>query len=354
MTARGHEVLAFECRGALSMPSSPDRNSAALVLSRFGLGARPGDIELIAADPKGALGAEIAQRTLAMPASPDLVPTPSLLQQLFAFYEARNKALDALKVQANAASSALVEGLSPSRIPIDPSKLPYPVQRVFLAEVKARFAGTIHEPRVGFGERLAMFFANHFAISSAKGENVRILSGAFEREAIRPYVYGKFADMLLAVETHPAMLIYLDNQLSVGPASQAGRASKRGLNENLARETLELHTLGVDGGYSQADVTSLARIITGWTLTGPQGRAGVPGTFVFNAGAHEPATRPCSIAAIAIRASAKDRTRSWPWRAIRRPPGISPRSSSAISWPTNLRKRRSIASPRPICRATAI
>ncbi len=270
------------------MASSPDRNSAALALSRFGLGARPGDVELIASDPKGALGAEIAQRLVAMPASPDLLPTPSLLQQLFAFYDARNKALEALKAQTNAASSALVEGLPASRIPIDPSKIPNPVGRVFLSEVKARFAGSIHEPRIGFGERLVMFFANHFAISRAKGETVGILAGAFEREAIRPYVYGKFADMLLAVETHPAMLAYLDNQLSVGPDSPAGKSSRRGLNENLARETLELHTLGVGGGYTQADVTSLARIITGWTTTGPQGRAGVPGTFVFNANAHEP------------------------------------------------------------------
>ena len=270
------------------MVSSPDRNSAAIALSRFGLGARPGDVEVIAADPKGAISAEIAQRTLSMPASPDLLPTPSLLQQLFSLYDARNKAAQAQNLQGHAASSALVEGLPASRIPIDLSKLPNPVARVFLAEAKARFAGTIHEPRIGFGERLVMFFANHFAISRAKSESVGILAGAFEREAIRPYVFGKFADMLLAVETHPAMLGYLDNQLSIGPESVAGKASKRGLNENLARETLELHTLGVDGGYTQADVTSLARIITGWTITGPQGRAGVPGSFVFNAAAHEP------------------------------------------------------------------
>ncbi|MGH8277245.1 MAG: DUF1800 domain-containing protein, partial [Steroidobacteraceae bacterium] len=90
------------------------------------------------------------------------------------------------------------------------------------------------------------------------------------------------------VETHPAMLFYLDNQQSIGPNSQAGKNRGKGLNENLAREVLELHTLGVGSGYTQADVTSLARILTGWTLAGREGRAGEPGTFVFLPNRHEP------------------------------------------------------------------
>jgi uncharacterized protein (DUF1800 family) len=94
--------------------------------------------------------------------------------------------------------------------------------------------------------------------------------------------------MLKAVEQHPAMLFFLDNQQSLGPQSRAGQNRKRGLNENLAREIMELHTLGVGGGYSQDDVTSLARIITGWTYAGRQGQLGAPGTFVFNANAHQP------------------------------------------------------------------
>ncbi len=94
--------------------------------------------------------------------------------------------------------------------------------------------------------------------------------------------------MLKAVEQHPAMLFFLDNQQSLGPDSRAGQNRKRGLNENLAREIMELHTLGVGGGYTQDDVTSLARIITGWTFAGRQGRLGTPGTFVFNANAHQP------------------------------------------------------------------
>jgi uncharacterized protein (DUF1800 family) len=113
-------------------------------------------------------------------------------------------------------------------------------------------------------------------------------AGSFEREAIRPHVLGRFGDLLKAVEQHPAMLFFLDNQQSLGPESRAGENRKRGLNENLAREIMELHTLGVGGGYSQEDVTSLARIITGWTFAGRQGQLGVPGSFVFNANAHQP------------------------------------------------------------------
>jgi uncharacterized protein (DUF1800 family) len=105
-------------------------------------------------------------------------------------------------------------------------------------------------------------------------------------------VLGRFADMLKAVEQHPAMLFFLDNQQSSGPDSPAGQNRKRGLNENLAREIMELHTLGVGGGYTQDDVTSLARIITGWTFAGRQGQLGTPGTFVFNANAHQPGPQP--------------------------------------------------------------
>ena len=115
-----------------------------------------------------------------------------------------------------------------------------------------------------------------------------MLAGSFEREAIRPYVLGRFGDMLKAVEQHPAMLYYLDNQQSIGPASRAGQQGKRGLNENLAREILELHTLGVDGGYTQADVSSLSRIITGWTVAEPDKDPELGGRFSFAAARHEP------------------------------------------------------------------
>ena len=120
-----------------------------------------------------------------------------------------------------------------------------------------------------FHERLVHFWNNHFAVSADK-QPLPTIAGLMENEAVRPNVSGNFYDLLLAVEQHPVMLVYLDNQRSIGPNSKAGKRANRrrndqefGLNENLAREILELHTLGVDGGYTQEDVTSFARIITG-------------------------------------------------------------------------------------------
>jgi len=161
------------------------------------------------------------------------------------------------------------------------------IQKTFRAEALARLQrATLAE--CGFAERLVVFWSNHFCISANKGGLARMWAGSFEREAIRPYVLGRFADMLKAVEQHPAMLFFLDNQQSLGPDSRAGKNRNRGLNENLAREIMELHTLGVGGGYSQDDVTSLANIITGWTYAGRLGQLGAPGSFVFNANAHQP------------------------------------------------------------------
>ena len=137
-------------------------------------------------------------------------------------------------------------------------------------------------------ERLVAFWSNHFAISLAKGGPTRVSAGAFEREAIRPFVLGRFSDMLLAVESHPAMLFYLDNQQSFGPDSPAGQKQNRGRNENLGREILELHTLGVNGGYSQSDVIALSNMLTGWRFAGRDGKLGPPGSFVFQANVHEP------------------------------------------------------------------
>ncbi|MBV9739963.1 MAG: DUF1800 family protein [Hyphomicrobiales bacterium] len=305
------------------MAHSSNRMDAGLALSRFGLGARQGDLDAISSDPRGALLEEITNRAVPFPSGEELKPTADLLADFYAFRDEQKEARErkpadgtgapqadppqapmasdqpgkpeAMAAQptmegARAGASAAPSPAAPPPGNGAPAAKPIPPlpQRVFLAEAKARFSGTIHVPRIGFGERLAMFWANHFAVSAAKGPALRIIAGAFEREAIRPHVFGRFTDMLMAVETHPAMLLYLDNQQSFGPNSVAGQNRKRGLNENLAREILELHTLGVNGGYTQEDVTSLARIITGWTVTGREGRLGSPGTFVFFGNAHEP------------------------------------------------------------------
>ena len=257
--------------------TNPIDLDAALVLSRFGLGAREGSFEAIASNPRGALQDEVNRRALAQPTGPALKATSALLLEAFAYQKDRKAERD--RQAAMAKSAPTVPGMAAP---------PNPAQQVFLAEVDARFNDTMRSPIVGFGERLAMFWANHFAVAVSKGVEVRAVAGAFEREAIRPYVFGRFEDMLLAVETHPAMLAFLDNQQSVGPHSRASGRGKRGLNENLAREIMELHTLGVDGGYTQRDVTAFANVITGWTVVRPGNRFGTPGKFAFNENAHEP------------------------------------------------------------------
>ena len=162
-----------------------------------------------------------------------------------------------------------------------------------------------------FVERMVHFWANHFAVSADKLTTIGI-AGLLEFEAIRPHVLGRFEDMLFAVEQHPAMLLYLDQAQSIGPGSEEAQlgqrfarfrpqqqVQRRGINENLAREILELHTIGVDGGYTQADVTEFARALTGWTVNGMArgpvqrfiGVDGTPGDFVFAARVHEPGAR---------------------------------------------------------------
>ncbi len=171
--------------------------------------------------------------------------------------------------------------------PPQPPKPPRAEQFFFRADAQARL-NRAFIARAGLVERLVAFWSNHFAISIAKGGVTHVSAGAFEREAIRPFVLGKFGDMLLAVESHPAMLFYLDNQQSIGPDSPDGLKQHRGRNENLGREILELHTLGVNGGYSQGDVIALSNMLTGWRFAGREGKLGPPGSFIFQANIHEP------------------------------------------------------------------
>ncbi len=136
--------------------------------------------------------------------------------------------------------------------------------------------------------RLLDFFSNHFSVT-AHGQLMVGLAATLEREAIAPHLLGNFEDMLLAVEQHPGMLIYLNNEKSFGPNSRMAKKRNKGLNENLAREIMELHTLGVDGGYSQTDVIELAKSITGWSVKQPGKERGEG--FVFRAYGHEPGNR---------------------------------------------------------------
>ncbi|HKH73280.1 MAG TPA: DUF1800 domain-containing protein [Vicinamibacterales bacterium] len=146
------------------------------------------------------------------------------------------------------------------------------------AEMHAALTARITTQRP-FVERLVAFWSNHLCVSTGSKIVVAPLAGSYERDVVRAHVLGRFEDMVLASATHPAMLVYLDNFQSIGPnssdagAGQRNNGQRRGLNENYARELLELHTLGVNGGYTQQDVQELAKILTGWTINGLNGPA---------------------------------------------------------------------------------
>ena len=307
-----------------------DSQAALVALNRFGFGARggaSGDFVNAASDPRGFVKAELSRPNGALLEIPGLASTPALAKAVFDYQfeiqQARNAAaksgggaatetppspdaapkptrglsLNRLAMEMAPKEPSMqpgeaAKGTAPPPEAMPPNAKPAPeppnvIQKTFRAEALARIQRASMAD-CGIVERLVAFWSNHFCISAAKGGLARMWAGSFEREAIRPFVFGRFADMLKAVEQHPAMLFFLDNQQSLGPDSRAGINRGRGLNENLAREIMELHTLGVDGGYTQEDVTSLARIITGWTFAGRQGQLGTPGTFVFNANAHQP------------------------------------------------------------------
>ncbi|MGA9658429.1 MAG: DUF1800 family protein [Asticcacaulis sp.] len=250
----------------------------ALALSRFGLGSGENGIGAVGGDVRDGLRTEI--RTGApQPAGPNLRSTPDLLTDAYAYQKAKAAERKAARTKDPAQPDAAPEKMAE----MDGN----PIRQASLAEIEARFSYTMISPQIGFNERMVMFWTNHFAVSTKKSQPVAAIAGAFEREAIRPNVFGHFYDLLLAVESHPCMLLYLDNAQSAGPNSLANKAGKRGLNENLAREIMELHTLGVGSGYTQADVTNFAKVITGWSLNTNQ-RQGASGEFRFNARAHEP------------------------------------------------------------------
>lgn len=138
-------------------------------------------------------------------------------------------------------------------------------QARFQQDASARLLQAVLSP-YGFHERLATFWTNHFSTSANKSLPMRLLVPAYEAEAIRPHISGHFSDLLRSATEHPAMLIYLDQAQSLGPDSRGGMQQKKGLNENLGRELLELHTLGAGSGYTQADVRAAAMVLTGLTI----------------------------------------------------------------------------------------
>jgi uncharacterized protein (DUF1800 family) len=273
--------------------------ASTIALNRFGFGARPE--EALPANPKQWLFQQLDHF--------DVRP------QAFAQVPARNQVVDQLGayLEAQRMAGRVKRKMQPASMSKAPSDQPDPdadglkkylrqsIRDDYLVMNSARLdtALTTDSP---FVERLVHFWANHFAVSVDKLPVIG-LAGLLEFEAIRPSVLGRFSDMLLAVEQHPAMLVYLDQAQSIGPNSQAGQyiemtgGKQGGLNENLAREIMELHTLGVRTGYSQTDVTEFARALTGWTgsglARGPARRliGGMPGQFQFAEMMHEPGNR---------------------------------------------------------------
>ena len=259
-------------------------------LNRFGLGARPGSLAKIGSGIRDALRAEIDAKETRVPLAESLVSSAEAFHRLRMQQEAR-KALREAKANPAGGNQPDAAGQAAGNAGADETATKEPLRRavrdVFQAETLARIEAA-KAPLAGFNERLVLFWSNHFCISARKAGVTRILAGAYEREVIRPNVFGRFEDMLLAAEKHPAMLVYLDNQQSMGPHSRGGQRQQKGLNENLAREIMELHTLGVDGGYTQEDVTSLSRIITGWRFARKDNEFGGEGRFIFNPNLHEP------------------------------------------------------------------
>src|SRR5579871_5457362 len=270
---------------------------ATFALHRFGFGPRAGAIDKMAGDPRGALLAELEAPGAGALTDGDLLTSAEAAQAGRDFRMVRKaaklaeRAQDRANQQAARAKPRAPDGQMADAAPGAPvmrdpgAAIP---QEIFLDEAKARLDAA-YGSDIGFVERLVWFWSNHFCISATKGGPTMWMAGAYEREAIRPHVLGRFADMLLAVETHPAMLFYLDNARSIGPDSPAGRNGGKGLNENLAREIMELHTLGVRTGYTQADVTRFADVITGWSIVPPRPDLQHAGEFIFRPGMHEPA-----------------------------------------------------------------
>jgi uncharacterized protein (DUF1800 family) len=268
---------------------------AVLALHRFGMGPRPGSIAAIAADPRGALIAEL-DRPSAGQLAASALPSSAKAFRTVADANAKRqaKATIAAREQKEAKKQQMQEAPSMQEgneqattamaAKIAAAAVPDPGRPIYLEEAKIRIEAALAAD-IGFTERLVWFWSNHFCISADK---IQSMSGAYEREAVRPHVLGRFGDMLLAVEGHPAMLFYLDNLGSMGPNSIAGINRTRGLNENLAREILELHTLGVRSGYTQDDVISFANVLTGWTLLPAGDNPEHGGEFSFNPRLHEP------------------------------------------------------------------
>ena len=266
----------------LALPVSPLTPDQQILhaLNRLGYGPRPGDVERVRRIGVGAwIEAQLNPSDLADPAVEQSLPAYPVLARsaadLVREYPQPSPQVRQQLASGQMSRQSVVEMYPPERRPA-----------VITAQMQAaRITRAVLSERQ-LEEVLVDFWFNHFNVYAQKGA-VRWMLPAYEREAIRPHVLGRFRDLVLATARHPAMLFYLDNWLStradltISRGPNAGR--RAGLNENYARELMELHTLGVDGGYTQQDVVEVARCFTGWTIDRPQQGGG----FVFRTVAHD-------------------------------------------------------------------
>ncbi len=235
-------------------------------MARFGLGVSPQDAAALKGDVRAWLMAQI-----------NAPQTPAAITQMITDAPAYGVMADFIQSRRSKKTETKMA---------ERKELNKEVKDGYMRECQLRFNAQLQskQPLV---ERLVMFWSNHFTVSTAK-QSVTGLVNHFEATAIRPHVLGKFSDMLLASSRHPAMQMYLDNHKSIGPNSKQGTKREKSYNENLAREILELHTLGVKGGYTQNDVIALAMIITGWSVNVKEK---APPVFEFNPRTHEPGSK---------------------------------------------------------------
>ena len=230
---------------------------AMVAFQRFGLGAKPGGLARIGASPRAALHAEVDKLGVA--------------------------------TLTNSALLSYAKACAKSQGPFEQT------EPICLAEMAARVDKHM-SVEIGFVERLVIFWSNHFSMSVNKNETVRGTLGQWERDVVRRHVFGKFADMLRGTIRHPAMIAFLDNDSSIGPNSPIGQSWGAGLNENLAREILELHTVGSASGYTETDVNTFAKMLTGWSYVrgweaDNSWNGGSPanrGQFIYRDDWHEP------------------------------------------------------------------
>jgi uncharacterized protein (DUF1800 family) len=273
------------------------KQKTAIAANRFGLGATPGDATRIGGEHEAWLVAQLDRPASSVKSSSEPESAIVLAQ------------VAELRLARQARQSVIAN----EPIEVDETAVREYAQyisRNFQSQAAAGYVAAI-ESQEPFRERLVRFWENHFAVSADK-QPVGAIAGHYRDEAIRPRVTGNFSDLLTAVVKHPAMLLYLDNGQSIGPNSMLGsRANRRanrqtGLNENLAREILELHTLGVDGGYTQDDVIAFSKSLAGWSVGGTgagdrvggmlrrltgNDESGAPGEFTFRAALHEPGSK---------------------------------------------------------------